>query len=243
MANNNLDKNNLIYGRNPVKEALKANKVISIYMINNFSHQEILDLLAKSNAKVTYVSVKELDNMCNGVHQGVAAIIKPYQYVSVEEIINAPSKIEGKAPVILMLDGINDPHNLGAILRSADIFGVNGVIIPKHNQVMLNATVAKTSAGAINFVPVAIANNLNQTIALLKKKGYWIVSSDGSATQNYQDIVYDFPVGLVVGSEGEGISPLVLKNSDYIVKIPMYGKVNSLNASVAAGIFLSYIRK
>ena len=243
MANNNLDKNNLIYGRNPVKEALKANKVISIYMINNFSHQEILDLLAKSNVKVTYVSVKELDNMCNGVHQGVAAIIKPYQYVSVEEIINAPSKIEGKPPVILMLDGINDPHNLGAILRSADIFGVNGVIIPKHNQVMLNATVAKTSAGAINFVPVAIANNLNQTIALLKKKGYWIVSSDGSATQNYQDIVYDFPVGLVVGSEGEGISPLVLKNSDYIVKIPMYGKVNSLNASVAAGIFLSYIRK
>ena len=243
MANNNLDKNNLIYGRNPVKEALKANKVISIYMINNFSHQEILDLLAKSSAKVTYVSVKELDNMCNGVHQGVAAIIKPYQYVSVEEIINAPSKIEGKPPVILMLDGINDPHNLGAILRSADIFGVNGVIIPKHNQVMLNATVAKTSAGAINFVPVAIANNLNQTIALLKKKGYWIVSSDGSATQNYQDIVYDFPVGLVVGSEGEGISPLVLKNSDYIVKIPMYGKVNSLNASVAAGIFLSYIRK
>lgn len=243
MANSNLDKNNLIYGRNPVKEALKANKVISIYMINNFSHQEILDLLAKSNAKVTYVSVKELDNMCNGVHQGVAAIIKPYQYVSVEEIINAPSKIEGKPPVILMLDGINDPHNLGAILRSADIFGVNGVIIPKHNQVMLNATVAKTSAGAINFVPVAIANNLNQTIALLKKKGYWIVSSDGSATQNYQDIVYDFPVGLVVGSEGEGISPLVLKNSDYIVKIPMYGKVNSLNASVAAGIFLSYIRK
>ena len=243
MANNNLDKNNLIYGRNPVKEALKANKVISIYMINNFSHQEILDLLAKSNVKVTYVSVKELDNMCNGVHQGVAAIIKPYQYVSVEEIINSPSKIEGKPPVILMLDGINDPHNLGAILRSADIFGVNGVIIPKHNQVMLNATVAKTSAGAINFVPVAIANNLNQTIALLKKKGYWIVSSDGSATQNYQDIVYDFPVGLVVGSEGEGISPLVLKNSDYIVKIPMYGKVNSLNASVAAGIFLSYIRK
>ena len=192
---------------------------------------------------MTGVQTCALPILCNGVHQGVAAIIKPYQYVSVEEIINAPSKIEGKPPVILMLDGINDPHNLGAILRSADIFGVSGVIIPKHNQVMLNATVAKTSAGAINFVPVAIANNLNQVISLMKKKGFWIVSSDGSATQNYQDIVYDFPVGLVVGSEGEGISPLVLKNSDYIVKIPMYGKVNSLNASVAAGIFLSYIRK
>ena len=238
-----IDKNNLIYGRNPIKEALKANKVVSLYMTNNFSHEEILSLIEKSHVKVNYVSVKELDNMCGGVHQGIADVIKPYQYVSVEEIINTPSKVEGKPPVILLLDGINDPHNLGAILRSADIFGVSGVIIPKHNQVMLNATVAKTSAGAINFVPVAIANNLNQCIALLKKKGFWIVSADGSGNTNYQDINYDFPVGLVVGSEGEGISSLVLKNSDYIVKIPMYGKVNSLNASVAAGIFLSYIRK
>lgn len=238
-----IDKNNLIYGRNPIKEALKANKVVSLYMINNFSHEEILSLIKKSHIKVNYVSVKELDNMCGGVHQGIAGVIKPYEYVSVEEIINTPSKVEGKPPVILLLDGINDPHNLGAILRSADIFGVSGVIIPKHNQVMLNATVAKTSAGAINFVPVAIANNLNQCIALLKKKGFWIVSADGSGNTNYQDINYDFPVGLVVGSEGEGISSLVLKNSDYIVKIPMYGKVNSLNASVAAGIFLSYIRK
>ena len=239
----NIDKNNLIFGRNPVKEAFKANKVISIYMTNSFSHAEILSLIEKSHVKVNYVTVKELDNMCAGVHQGIAAIIKPYQYASVDEIINSPSKIEGKPPVVLLLDGINDPHNLGAILRSADIFGVSGVIIPKHNQVALNATVAKTSAGAINFVPVALANNLNQTIAILKKKGFWVVSSDGSGKTNYQDINYDFPVALVVGSEGEGISPLVLKNSDYIVKIPMFGKVNSLNASVAAGIFLSYIRK
>ena len=239
----NIDKNNLIFGRNPVKEAFKANKVISIYMTNSFSHAEILSLIEKSHVKVNYVTVKELDNMCAGVHQGIAAIIKSYQYASVDEIINSPSKIEGKPPVVLLLDGINDPHNLGAILRSADIFGVSGVIIPKHNQVALNATVAKTSAGAINFVPVALANNLNQTIAILKKKGFWVVSSDGSGKTNYQDINYDFPVALVVGSEGEGISPLVLKNSDYIVKIPMFGKVNSLNASVAAGIFLSYIRK
>ena len=237
-----IDKNNLIYGRNPIREALKANKVVSLYMINNFSNEEILSLIEKSHAKVNYITSKELDNLCGGVHQGIAAVIKPYSYASVEEIINMPSKVEGKPPVVVLLDGINDPHNLGAILRSADIFGVSGVIIPKHNQVMLNATVAKTSAGAINFVPVAIANNLNQVISLMKKKGFWIVSSDGSATQNYQDIKYDFPVGLVVGSEGEGISSLVLKNSDYIVKIPMYGKVNSLNASVAAGIFLSYIR-
>lgn len=240
---NNNEKQNLIFGRNPVKEAFKANKVISIYMIQNFSHEEILSQIKKSSVKVNYVTPKELDNMCQGVHQGIAAIIKPYSYVSVEEILNAASKVTDKQPIILILDGINDPHNLGAILRSADIFGVSGVIIPKHNQVMLNATVAKTSAGAINFVPVALANNLNQTIALLKKKGYWIVSSDGSGTKNYQDLNYDFPTGLIIGSEGDGISPLVLKNSDFIVKIPMYGKVNSLNASVAAGILLSQIRK
>lgn len=238
-----IDSKNLIFGRNPVKEAFKAGKVISVYMINSFSHEEILEQIEKTHVKVSYVSPKELDNICQGVHQGIAAIIKPYSYRSVDEVIAIAKKVEGKQPVILLLDGINDPHNLGAILRSADIFGVSGVIIPKHNQVMLNATVAKTSAGAINFVPVAIANNLNQTIATLKKNGYWVVASDGSGTMNYQDLDYDFPTALIIGSEGEGISPLVLKNSDYVVKIPMYGKVNSLNASVAAGILLSQIRK
>lgn len=239
----NIDSKNLIFGRNPVKEAFKANRVVSVYMTNSFSHKEILDLISKNHAKVTYVTAKDLDSVCQGVHQGIAAVIKPYNYVSVEEIINNSKKVVDMQPVIVLLDGINDPHNLGAILRSADIFGASGIIIPKHNQVMLNATVAKTSAGAINFVPVALANNLNQTIALLKEKGFWIVSSDGSGKMNYQDLVYDFPVALIIGSEGEGISPLVLKNSDYIVKIPMYGKVNSLNASVAAGILLSQIRK
>lgn len=238
-----IDSKNLIFGRNPVKEAFKANKVLSVYMINNFSHQEILEQIEKSHVKVTYVSPKELDNVCQGVHQGIAAIIKPYSYRSVEEIIAIGNKETERKPIIVILDGINDPHNLGAILRSADIFGVAGIIIPKHNQVMLNATVAKTSAGAINFVPVALANNLNQTIALLKKSGYWVVASDGSGTVNYQDLDYDFPTALIIGSEGYGISPLVLKNSDYVIKIPMYGKVNSLNASVAAGILLSQIRK
>ena len=238
----NVDPKNLIFGRNPVKEALGANRVVSIYMINNFSHREILAEIEKHHTKVTLVTPKELDAVCQGVHQGIAAVIKPYSYASVEQIIDAPSKIADKPPVILILDGINDPHNFGAILRSADIFGVSGIIIPKHNQVMLNATVAKTSAGAINYVPVAIANNLNQTIALLKKKGFWVVSSDGSGKTNYQDLKYDFPIALVIGSEGEGVSPLVVKNSDFVVKIPMYGKVNSLNASVAAGILLSLIR-
>ena len=143
---------------------------------------------------------------------------------------------------MVLLDGINDPHNLGAILRSCDVFGVCGVIMPKHNQVMLNATVAKTSAGAINFVPVALVSNLNNAINTLKENGFWIVASDGSGKDNFQEVKYDFPTALVVGSEGQGVSQLVLKNSDFIVKIPMYGKVNSLNASVAAGIFLAEIK-
>ena len=146
-------------------------------------------------------------------------------------------------PLIVILDGINDPHNLGAILRCGDVFNVTGVLIPKHNQVPLNATVAKTSAGAINYVPVALVGNLNQTIEKLKENGFWIVSTDGSGSYNYQDLKYDFKVALVIGSEGQGVSRLVLNNSDYVVKIPQFGHVNSLNASVAAGILLAKIRE
>ena len=145
--------------------------------------------------------------------------------------------------IIVILDGINDPHNLGAILRCCDVFNVSGVLIPKHNQVPLTATVAKTSAGAINYVPVALVGNLNQTIEKLKEEGFWIVSTDGSATIDYQSLKYDFNVALVIGSEGQGVSRLVLKNSDYVVKIPQYGHVNSLNASVATGILLAKIRE
>lgn len=233
-------KENLIYGRNPVKEALRANRVKSVYLANGFSYNEILSLITENHIRITYVSTKELDIMCPGVHQGVAAVIKDYEYYSFDSIIDRAKKQE--KPLIVILDGINDPHNLGAILRCADVFNVTGILIPKHNQVPLNATVAKTSAGAINYVPVALVGNLNQAIKRLKEEGFWVVSTDGSATINYQDLKYDFNVALVVGSEGEGISKLVLSNSDYVVKIPQYGHVNSLNASVAAGILLAKIR-
>lgn len=232
---------NLIYGRNPVKESLRANRVLRIYTTNNFSDRSILDIVEEKHIPVVYVSQKELDNNCPGVHQGVAADIKGYSYASLEQILNAAKK--ETRPIVVLLDGINDPHNLGAILRNCDIFGVCGVIMPKHNQVMLNATVAKTSAGAINYVPVALVSNLNNAIKELKENGFWVVASDGSGKTNYHEVKYDFPTALVVGSEGQGISQLVLKNSDYIVKIPMYGKVNSLNASVAAGIFLARIKE
>ena len=232
---------NLIYGKNPVIEAIRAKKAIKVFVVNNFNDQKILSLINDNRLAVTSISSNEMDKMCNGVHQGIAAELKPYQTVSLEEIIYKAKNKEKK--IIVMLDNISDPHNLGAIIRSADVFEAAGIILPKHNSVSLNATVAKTSAGAINYVPVAVVNNLNQAIKTLKEEGYWIVSTDGSAEISYSSIKYDFPVVVVIGSEGKGVSPLVLKNSDYIVKIPQFGHVNSLNASVAAGILLAEVHK
>ncbi len=237
----NKEKENIIYGRNPVKEALYTNKVKSVFLLDGFSNGEILKLIEEKRIHVTYLSQKEMNNMCDGVHQGVAAVIKDYEYYSLESVIALAKK--QAHPVLVMLDGINDPHNLGAIMRSCDVFSAAGILISKHYQVPLNATVAKTSVGAINYVPVALVGNLNQAISKLKEEGFWIVATDGSATTNYQDLKYDFPVVLIIGSEGEGVSKLVLQNSDYIVKIPEHGHIHSLNASVAAGILLAKIKE
>lgn len=235
-----IKKDNLIYGRNAVMEALKANKVLTLYLVKGFSDNKILDYVTPK-ITVKYIDAAEMNKSCDGVHQNVAAITKPYEYIDLDGALRLASKEEN--PVLLILDGIEDPHNFGAILRSADIFNVSAVIISKHNQIPLNSTVAKTSAGAINYVPVCCVNNLNQAIERLKADGYWIVSSDGNADTYYNDLKYDFKTALVIGSEGFGVSKLVLKNSDFVVKIPMKGKVNSLNASVAAGILLANIRK
>ena len=232
---------NLVYGKNPVIEAIRAKKALKVFVVANFNDQKVLNLIKDNKLNMVSISPNEMDKMCNGVHQGIAAELKPYQTVSLEEIIIKAKKKEKK--IIVMLDGIEDPHNLGAIMRSADVFEASGIILPKHNSVTLNATVAKTSAGAINYVPVAVVNNLNQAIKELKEEGFWIVSTVGSATISYSSIKYDFPVVVVIGSEGKGVSSLVLKNSDYIVKIPQFGHVNSLNASVAAGILLAEVHK
>ena len=230
----------LIFGRNAVREALRAKRVTSLLISEAFSDKESLDLIKLQNLEYKRVSNGELDNKAKGEkHQGVIAFVKPYEYLDFNEIIRRSKKKDN--PIIVILDGINDPHNMGAILRSCDIFGVSGIVISRHNQIPLNGTVAKTSVGAINYVPVALVNNLNNAIKTLKENGFWIVSSDGSASTNYNELNYDFPVALVIGSEGEGVSNLVLKNSDYIIKIPQQGHINSLNASVAAGIILSRI--
>ena len=233
---------NLIYGKNPVIEAINARKALKVFLVHSFSDQKVLNLIKENKLPVVNVSPAEMEKMANGgVHQGLAAELKPYQTVSLDEIIIRAKKKDKK--IIVMLDNIEDPHNLGAILRSADVFEASGVVLPKHNSVSLNATVAKTSAGAINYVPVAVVNNLNQAIKQLKEEGYWVVSTDGSATISYSSLKYDFPVVVVIGSEGKGVSSLVLKNSDYVVKIPQFGHVNSLNASVAAGILLAEVHK
>ena len=234
--------NNLIFGRNSIKEALNAKRVLKVYVQNGFSDKNLINLLENQGLKINWVSVNELNSKCKGVHQGIMAEIKPYEYYDFDSLLALSKKKKDRNPIIVVLDGINDPQNLGAILRSCDVFDVTGIVISKHNQVPLNATVSKTSAGAINYVPVALVNNLNQTISRLKQEGFWVVSTDGMGKYDYSEIKYDFPVCLIIGSEGFGVSKLLLENSDYVVKIPQFGHVNSLNASVAAGILLSKIR-
>ncbi len=229
-----------IYGRNTVCSALKEMKVRRLILQSNFNDGRILGLAKDAKVKVEYKSVNELNTLTKGAnHQGVLAEIEDYKYSSLDELI-ARGKNK-KYPLIVMLDGINDPHNLGAIMRSVDSFGADGIIVKKYGQAPLNATVAKVSTGAIDFVPVCQVTNLNQAIKKLKDEGYWVVSSDGSAKMDLTELDYKFPTVLVVGSEGEGISRLVLDNSDYITKINMVGHVNSLNASVACAVYLSTI--
>ena len=230
----------LIYGRLPALNTLSQNKAKAVYLQNGFKDDKILNEI--KNAKLTpkYLDLNALTNMVNGGnHQGIVLEVAPYEYASLDDIIKSSKQHEN--PVILILDEIEDPHNFGAILRSADAFGIDGVIIKSRNQVPLNSTVAKVSTGAVEFVKVAQVNNIVTAINKLKDNGFWIYTADGSGTHNYQDLDYSGPVALVVGSEGHGATRLVMENSDFIVKIPMVGHVNSLNVSVSVGILLSRI--
>lgn len=232
----------IIEGRNAVVEALKADRSIDKLFIIDSEKQSgpIKTIIAQARKKgiVVHFETKEkMDKLSQGhKHQGVIAYVAAYDYVEVDEIINR-AKDKGEAPFVLILDNIEDPHNLGAIIRTANIAGVHGVIIPKRRAVGLTATVAKTSAGAIEYTPVARVTNIVRTIEELKEHGLWIACGDMDGQIMYE-VDLKGPLALVVGGEGTGVSKLVKEKCDMIAKIPMKGDIDSLNASVATGILI-----
>ena len=232
---------NFVYGRLPVLNALEGNKAIKAYIQKGFFDARVMKALKEKSIPISIVESYKLDEFSSkGNHQGVVLEVKPFEYSDLNSIIVSAKKKEH--PLILILDEIEDPHNFGAIIRSADAFNVDGIIIKNRNQVPVTMIVSKVSTGAVEFVKIAQVPNVSVAIKKLKDSGFWIYAADGSGKDNYQNVNYDGPVALVVGSEGRGISKLVLDNSDFIIKIPMNGHVNSLNVSVATGILLSRIR-
>lgn len=219
-----------LYGKNSFVEALKAKRIKKAYVVKDSS---FINDLKRAHIDYEIVERKVLDKMSkSGNHQGVLAEVKDYQLSSVEDMLKKENGL------IVMLDGLKDPHNLGAIIRTCECAGVDGIIYKKHNSVKLSDTVAKVACGALEYVKVAEVTNLTTALKNLKDNGYWIVGSDGSATISYTDVDYKRNIVLVIGSEGEGMSRLVLSECDYVVSLPMKGNVNSLNASVAAGILI-----
>ena len=222
-----------IFGKNVVKEALKNNKKINkAYISKDFSDKNIISLLQKENIGIEYVTKFELDKIEKGNHQGIILSVPEFKYCDLDDLLTNPK------PFLVILDHIEDPHNFGAIIRTCEAAGVDGIIIPKDRSALVNSTVMKTSAGALNNVKICMVTNLNNTIKELKKRGLWIVGTDMANSSLYTQIDYDMPIALVIGSEGFGMSRLIKESCDYIVNIPMNGKVNSLNASVAAGILI-----
>lgn len=228
-----------IEGRNAVLEAIRSGKTIDKIFVLDGCHDGPINTIVREAKKgdtiVSYVAKERLDNMSKtGHHQGIIAYAAAYEYASVEDILeNARSKNE--APFVFILDNIEDPHNLGAIIRTANLAGAHGVIIPKRRAVGLTATVARTSAGALNYTPVAKVTNISATIEELKKQGMWFVCADMGGEVMYK-LNLTGSIGLVIGNEGEGVSRLVKEKCDYIAAIPMKGNIDSLNASVAAGV-------
>lgn len=228
-----------IEGRNAVIEAFRAGRTIDrLYVLDGCKDGPVMTIkreAAKQGTQIKYVAKERLDQLSEtGRHQGVVACAAAYRYAEVEDMIRRAEE-KGEPPFVLLLDGIEDPHNLGAIIRTANQAGAHGVIIPKNRAVGLTATVAKASAGALNYTPVAKVTNLGQTIEELKKRGLWFVCADMGGTPMY-GLDLKGPIGLVIGAEGNGVSRLVREKCDMTAQIPMRGDIDSLNASVAAGI-------
>ena len=228
-----------IEGRNAVLEAFRSGKTIDkLYVLDGCPDGPVRTIVReakKHDTIIQFVEKERLDQLSEtGKHQGVIAVSAAYAYAEVEDMLKA-AEAKNEPPFLILLDGIEDPHNLGAILRTANLCGAHGVIIPKRRAVGLTATVAKTSAGAINYTPVAKVTNLTNTIKELKDRGMWFVCADMGGTSMY-DLNLTGPIGLVIGNEGEGGSKLVKQNCDMVASIPMKGDIDSLNASVATGV-------
>lgn len=224
----------IITGSNTVSEAIKVKrKIHELYVLKN-TNKDVLALAYKNKIKVKELDKPAIKDLLPPNNQGIGALVEDYIYMPLDHVIEK----EKKNKVFVMLDGLEDPHNLGAILRSSDAFGVDAIIIPKNRSVRLNSTVAKVSTGAIEHVDVVEVTNLTNTIKTLKDNGFWIVGTDAVTDQTIHDIDVDTNLCIVIGSEGKGISRLVKQNCDYMVNIPMSGHVNSLNASVSAALVI-----
>lgn len=230
-----------IIGKNPVIEALRSkhdmNKIWIAEGSTRGQMQQIIQLAKEQNVLVQFVPKKKLESMVEGAHQGVVAQVAAYEYVEIEDLLGLAEK-RNEPPFFLLLDEIEDPHNLGSIMRTADSVGAHGIIIPKRRAVGLTSTVAKASAGAIQYVPVARVTNMARAIETLKENGVWIIGTDAKGKQDYRQIDGNMPLGLVIGSEGKGVGRLIKEKCDFLVQLPMVGNVTSLNASVAASLLM-----
>ncbi len=242
LSENTENKNsNIICGRNPVLEAVRSGREIDRLLVaHGVSGGSVAAIIAKCSAKgilIKEVSPQKLDYYCDGAnHQGVAVFFASQEYSTVDEILKTAEE-KNEKPFIVICDEIEDPHNLGAIIRTAEASGVHGIIIPKRRSASLNATVAKSASGALEYMKVARVTNIANTVEELKEKGIWVIGADMDG-DDYGKIDFDIPCALVIGNEGKGIGTLVAKKCDMIASLPMCGKINSLNASVAAGILM-----
>lgn len=241
------EREDIVIGRNAVIEALKGDRTIETLYISNSklegSINTIVSIAKEKRILIKEVDKRKLDSMCDGeTHQGVIAKVTPYNYSEVSDIL-AFAEERKEAPFIVILDEVEDPHNLGSIVRTAELFGVHGIIIPKRRSASVSTTVYKSSVGAIEHVKIAKVTNLNSTIEDLKQKGIWVYGADIRAEEYSYQVDFSGPCAVIIGNEGRGISKLTVQKCDKLIKIPMVGKINSLNASVAGGIIMYEVLK
>ena len=222
----------LVYGKNVARDLLNSGATINkIILVDGFNDESIISLIENNKIPCEIKTKKQIDDLADGLHQGIILSIPDYQYHNIKEISD-------EEEVVLILDHIEDPHNFGAIIRTCEAAGISTIIIPQDRQVPVNSTVMKTSAGTLNNVKIVMVSNIVNAIEELKKNGFWVVGTTLEDSQDYREIDYSSKIALVMGNEGKGISNLVVKKCDFLAKIPMYGKTNSLNVSVATGIMI-----